>query len=125
MRWGASLGAQLTDLGHDIRLIPPAYVKPLVKRQKSDAVDAEATCEAAQRPGMRFVAIKTEEQQAATNAAAVTDHRQRCCRASGEQARRAGRVVAGADDGKKAAHAGDGSARQQDGTDRLGRADEE
>ena len=56
---------QLTHLGHDVRLIPPAYVKPFVKRQKNDAVDAEAICEAVQRPGMRFVPIKTEEQQAA------------------------------------------------------------
>lgn len=56
---------QLTQLGHTVRLIPPAYVKPFVKRQKNDAIDAEAICEAAQRPGMRFVAIKTEEQQAA------------------------------------------------------------
>lgn len=56
---------QLQALGHDVRLIPPAYVKPFVKRNKNDAVDAEAICEAAQRPGMRFVAIKTEEQQAA------------------------------------------------------------
>lgn len=56
---------QLTHLGHEVRLIPPAYVKPFVKRQKNDAVDAEAICEAVQRPGMRFVAIKTEEQQAA------------------------------------------------------------
>ena len=55
---------QLTQLGHSVRLIPPAYVKPFVKRQKNDAVDAEAICEAAQRPGMRFVAVKTEEQQA-------------------------------------------------------------
>lgn len=52
-------------LGHEVRLIPPAYVKPYVKRQKSDAIDAEAICEAAQRPAMRFVAIKSEEQQAA------------------------------------------------------------
>lgn len=56
---------ELTRLGHEVRLIPPAYVKPFVKRHKNDAVDAEAICEAAQRPGMRFVAIKTEEQQAA------------------------------------------------------------
>ena len=47
-----------------MRLIPPAYVKPFVKRQKNDAVDAEAICEAAQRPSRRFVAIKDEEQQA-------------------------------------------------------------
>lgn len=46
-------------------LIPPAYVKPFVKRQKNDAIDAEAICEAAQRPSMRFVAVKSEEQQAA------------------------------------------------------------
>jgi transposase len=45
-------------------LIPPAYVKPFVKRQKNDAADAEAICEAVQRPNMRFVAVKSEEQQA-------------------------------------------------------------
>ncbi len=56
---------ELTQLGHEVRLIPPAYVKPFVKRHKNDAVDAEAICEAAQRPGMRFVPIKSEEQQAA------------------------------------------------------------
>jgi len=56
---------QLTQLGHEVRLIPPAYVKPFVKRQKSDAIDAEAICEAAQRPSMRFVAVKSEQQQAA------------------------------------------------------------
>jgi len=50
-------------LGHDVRLIPPAYVKPYVKRQKNDAADAEAICEAVSRPNMRFVPIKTEEQQ--------------------------------------------------------------
>ncbi|EJL21254.1 IS110 family transposase [Novosphingobium sp. AP12] len=57
-------GRELTRLGHDVKLIPPAYVKPFVKRHKNDAVDAEAICEAAQRPNMRFVAIKSEEQQA-------------------------------------------------------------
>lgn len=55
---------ELTLLGHEVKLIPPAYVKPFVKRNKNDAVDAEAICEAAQRPSMRFVAIKSEAQQA-------------------------------------------------------------
>ena len=55
---------ELTRLGHEAKLIPPAYVKPFVKRNKNDAADAEAICEAAQRPSMRFVAIKSEEQQA-------------------------------------------------------------
>ena len=54
---------ELEALGHTVRLIPPAYVKPYVKRQKNDAVDAEAICEAVTRPNMRFVPIKTIEQQ--------------------------------------------------------------
>jgi transposase len=54
---------ELTALGHKVRLIPPMYVKPYVKRGKSDAIDAEAICEAVTRPTMRFVAIKTVEQQ--------------------------------------------------------------
>jgi transposase len=58
--WARELGA----LGHTVRLIPPAYVKPFVKRQKNDAADAEAICEAAQRPTMRFVPVKDEAQQA-------------------------------------------------------------
>jgi transposase len=54
----------LTAMGHKVRLIPPSYVKAYVKRGKSDALDAEAICEAVQRPTMRFVPTKTVEQQA-------------------------------------------------------------
>lgn len=54
---------EIVALGHEVRLIPPAYVKPYVKRQKNDAADAEAICEAVTRPNMRFVPMKTEEQQ--------------------------------------------------------------
>ena len=54
---------ELEKLGHDVRLMPPRYVKPYVKRNKNDAADAEAICEAVQRPTMRFVPIKTPEQQ--------------------------------------------------------------
>ncbi|MCZ0812348.1 IS110 family transposase [Roseovarius sp. EGI FJ00037] len=57
-------GRQLRKLGHDVKLMPAGYVKPYVKRGKSDAVDAEAICEAVRRPTMRFVEIKAEEQQA-------------------------------------------------------------
>ena len=58
------LGREFAELGHDVKLIPPIYVKPFVKRQKNDAADAEAICEAAQRPTMSFVTVKTAEQQA-------------------------------------------------------------
>src|SRR3982750_2668735 len=54
---------ELQSLGHKVRLMPPAYVKPYVKRQKNDATDAEAICEAVSRPNMRFVETKTPEQQ--------------------------------------------------------------
>ena len=59
--WAREIGA----LGHEVRLIPPAYVKPFVKRQKNDMADAEAICEAAQRPTMRFVQPKSAEAQGA------------------------------------------------------------
>ena len=57
-------GRELTEFGHDVRLIPPQYVKPFVKRAKNDRNDAEAICEAAGRPGMRFVPVKSAAQQA-------------------------------------------------------------
>lgn len=54
----------LMSIGHDVRLIAPAYVKPFVKRQKNDAADAAAICEAVTRPSMRFFPVKSEDQQA-------------------------------------------------------------
>ena len=66
-RWrlapGRTTGAGNQQVGSAARLIPPAYVKPFVKRQKNDAADAEAICEAAQPPSMRFVPVKDEEQR--------------------------------------------------------------
>jgi transposase len=67
--WGRAMAA----LGHEVKLIPPAYVKPFVKRQKNDAADAEAITEAASRATMRFVAVKTEVQQAAAMAYRTRD----------------------------------------------------
>jgi transposase len=57
-------GRELQSRGHQVRLMPPGYVKPYVKRQKNDIADAEAICEAVSRPTMRFVPVKTSEQQA-------------------------------------------------------------
>ncbi len=55
---------ELVKLGHDARMMPPAYVKPYVRRQKNDAADAAAICEAAARPSMRFVGVRSVENQA-------------------------------------------------------------
>ena len=54
---------ELQALGHEVRLIPPQYVRPFVKTNKNDAADAEAICEAVTRPTMRFAAVKSAEQQ--------------------------------------------------------------
>lgn len=67
--WARAIGA----LGHEVKLIAPGYVKPFVKRQKNDTADAEAIAEAASRPTMRFVAPKTEAQQAAAMAFRTRD----------------------------------------------------
>lgn len=56
-------GRGIMKLGHEVRLIPPNYVKPFIKRQKNDAADAEALAEAPSRPSMRFVAVKSDAQQ--------------------------------------------------------------
>ena len=58
--WARQLGA----LGHSVRLMPPAYVKPYVRRNKTDAADAQAIAEALTRPTMRFVPVKSADQQA-------------------------------------------------------------
>lgn len=63
----------IQSLGHDVRLVPPQYVKAYVKRNKNDAADAEAICEAVLRPTMRLVPIKTEEQQAVLSLHRVRD----------------------------------------------------
>ena len=63
----------LSALGHEVRLVPPQYVKAYVKRGKSDRIDAEAICEAMSRPGMRFVPVKSEGEQAAAMLLGVRD----------------------------------------------------
>ena len=64
---------ELMALGHEVRLLPPQYVKPYVQRGKNDAADASAICEAMSRPRMRFVPVKTAEQQAALMLVGVRD----------------------------------------------------
>jgi transposase len=66
-------GRELAALGHHVVLLPPQYVKPYVKRNKNDAADAEAICEAMSRPRMRFVPVKTVEQQTALMLAGTRD----------------------------------------------------
>ncbi len=61
VHWARLIGAS----GHEVRLIPPSYVKPYVRRSKTDAADAQAICEAVGRPSMRFVPVKSAAQQAA------------------------------------------------------------
>ena len=65
VRDGALRGRELRALGHEVRLMPAQYVKAYIKRNKHDAADAEAICEAVGRPTMRFVPVKTADQQAA------------------------------------------------------------
>lgn len=68
--WGRAIGA----LAHRVRLMPPAYVQPYVKRGKTDAANAGAICEAVTRLTMRFAAVKSEEQQAALMLQKTRDH---------------------------------------------------
>lgn len=73
---------ELTALGHQVKLMPPAYVKPYVKRNKNDAADAEAICEAVRRPTMRFVPIKSADAQSI-----LMLHRARLCWSANAQLR--------------------------------------
>jgi transposase len=64
---------EIAALGHEVRLIPPAYVKPYLRRNKNDAADAAAICEAVSRPSMRFVPVKSAQQQAARSLTRVRE----------------------------------------------------
>jgi transposase len=66
-------GCEISELGHEIRLVPPAYVKPFIKHQKNDAADAEAIYEASVRPSMRFVPMKSEDVHSAAMAFRVRE----------------------------------------------------
>jgi transposase len=79
--WAREIGRR----GHQVRLIPPAYVNPFVKRQKNDTTDAEAICKAAQRPTMRFVVPKSEQAQAACLVFGASDLMVRQRSAGGKQ----------------------------------------
>ena len=74
----------LQALGHEVKMLPPQFVKPYLKRGKNDAADAEAICEAMSRPTMRFVLVKTPDQQAALMLIGLRDRlirqRTRICR---------------------------------------------
>src|ERR1700693_1903196 len=73
--WARKLG----ELGHEVKLIAPQLVKPYVMRNKNDGADAEALCEAMSRPSMRFVPVKTAEQQAALMMVGLRDRLIRNC----------------------------------------------
>src|SRR5262249_48394661 len=99
---------ELAALGHEVRLMPAQYVKAYIKRNKHDAADAEAICEAVQRPTMRFVPVKTAEQQAAQllrSAAA------RCCAAGAAGAGKSDRADRSGD--YSAGEAADGLAQDE------------
>src|SRR5215470_307056 len=88
---------ELTALGHTVKLMPPAYVKAYVKRNKNDAADAEAICEAVTRPSMRFVPVKDTEQQSvlmlhrARSSGPATHYASQCLARSHGRARRVAR----------------------------------
>ena len=71
---------KLTELGHTVKMMAPQFVKPYIKSNKNDAADAEAICEAVGRPSMRFVAVKSAEQQALLTARASPRTSGICCR---------------------------------------------
>ncbi len=123
-------GRELTRLGHTVKLMPPAYVKPYVKRGKTDAADAEAIAEAVTRPTMRFVAVKSMDQQAVLMLHKVRDLlvRQRTMLINALRGHLAefGIVTARGPAGVKAAHRGaarDAGQPAAFGADGLARAD--